>query len=168
MKNGNCLKAFLSIILAFAFLQCTSIKKAPRKDDLGFDLDGELLIYIQQSPCMGKCPSYEASFYTGKRMVYEGKKHMPLIGKYEFLVPEQLIKSLIFEAVKQNVKQVPDSVSIPPDVPVTRIWVVINGKMKKMVGWIGSGNTTFKNYAKLVSDEVKFMISDQEGRKMEN
>ncbi len=168
MKNGNLIKACFIIILAFTFLQCSTTKKVQKTDDIGFDPDGELLIYIQQSPCMGKCPSYEASFYTGKRMVYEGKKHMPLIGKYEFLVPDQLTKSLIFEAVKQNIKLVPDSISIPPDVPVTRIWVVINGKMKKMVGWVGSGNTTFKNYSKLVSDEVKFMITDQEGRKMEN
>jgi len=166
MKNGNLLKAFLSMILAFTFFECSTSKKVPKADDLGFEPDGELLIYIQQSPCLGKCPSYEASFFTGKRMVYEGRKHMPLLGKYEFLVPDAMTKNLIFQAVKQNVKLVPDSVSIPPDVPVTRIWVVINGKMKKMVGWVGSGNETFNNYTKLLSNEVKFMTTDQEGRKI--
>ena len=166
MKNRNPLKGFLFLILAFTFFQCSTQKKVLKNDDPGFDPDGELLIYIQQSPCLGKCPSFEASFFTGKRMVYEGKKYMPLLGKYEFLVPDELTKNLIFQAVKQNVKQVPDSISIPPDVPVTRIWVVINGKMKKMVGWVGSGNETFKNYSKLLSDEVKFMTTDQEGRKV--
>jgi len=166
MKNGNLLMPFFSTLLALTFYQCASSKKVPKTNDIGFDPNGELLIYIQQSPCLGKCPSYEASFYTGKRMVYDGKKHMPLLGKYEFLIPEELTKNLIFQAVKQNVKVVPDSIAIPSDVPVTHIWVVINGKMKKMVGWVGSGNETFKNYTKLLSDEVKFMTTDQEGRKI--
>jgi len=65
-----------------------------------------------------------------------------------------------------NLKLVPDSISIPPDVPVTRIWIVINGKMKKMVGWMGSGNETFQNFVKLVSTEVKAMITEQEGKKI--
>jgi hypothetical protein len=145
---------------------CKSTGKVQKGNESRTNSKEELLIYIQQSPCRGKCPDYEARFYTGKKMIYEGRSHMPLIGKYEFLVPEELTKSLIFEAVKMNVKLVPDSVAIPQDVAVTRVWVVINGKMKKMVGWTGSGNETFKNYVKLLQTEVKTMITDQEGIKM--
>jgi len=166
MKYYNSSTSCWIAILVFVFFGCSTTKIAQKNAPIEMDPNGELLIYIQQFPCLGKCPAYEASFYSGRRMVYEGKSNMPLLGKYEFYIPDDLTKSLIFSAVKLNVKQIPDSISIPKEAPVTMIWVVINGKMKKMIGWAGSGNETFKKYSTLVSTEVRSMIADQEGRKI--
>lgn len=145
---------------------CASAGKAQKDNASGADNKAELLIYIQQSPCMGKCPVYEASFYTGRKMVYNGLAHMPVTGKYEYLLPADLTKNLIFEAVKMNLKLVPDSVTVPPDAPVVHLWVTINGKMKKMVGFTAGGNQTFTNYVKLIHSEVRAMISEQQGLKI--
>ena len=167
MKTGKSLQPCWLVCIAIFLSFCSTNKTVQKDTSLFEDSNHELLIYIQQGTCLGKCPNYEAWFYTGKKMVYEGKANMPLIGKYEFLLSEELTKNLIFEAVKMNVKLVPDSLSTPPNKPVTRIWVVINGKLKKMVGWTESGNETFKKFTKLVSGEVRAMITEQEGRKTE-
>lgn len=115
---------------------------------------------------MGKCPDYEAWFYSGRKMVYEGRSHMPVLGKFEYLIPAELTKNLIFEAVKQNVKLIPDSMPTPPDVSVIKIIVNINGKVKKISGWTGFGNENFNSFVRLVHGEVKAMIQDQEGIKI--
>jgi hypothetical protein len=163
MNYKHWLLRFSLLILVWG---CSTSKLLQKDKDSESDSNESLLIYIQQGACLGKCPQYEASFFTGKKMIYEGRKHMPLLGKYEFFVPEELTKNMIFEAVKKNVKLVPDSMAIPPDVPTTRIWVVINGKMKKMVGWTGGGNEVFKNYADFLQAEVKALVADQEGKKI--
>lgn len=129
--------------------------------------EAPLLIYIQQSACMRKCPEYKAWFYSGNRMVYHGIKNMPLLGRYEFFVPDELTKSLIFEAIKLNIKTLPDSIVAPPDAGQTRFWVVMNGKMKKTSGWIGCEHQAFNDYGKFLAKEVRAMITDQEGKKLE-
>lgn len=98
-------------------------------------------------------------------MIYEGRAHMPVLGKFEYLIPQELTKNLIFEAVKQNLKLVPDSMPTPPDVSTVKIIVNINGKIKKITGWTGFGNENFNSYVRLVHGEVKAMIQDQEGIK---
>jgi hypothetical protein len=163
MMKGTC----KVLIFGLLVLAGCSVPKSLQKDkDSNSDSNETLLIYIQQGACLGKCPQYEARFFTGKKLMYEGKKHMPVLGKFEYFVPEEFTKNLIFEALKRNVKLVPDSMPTPPDVPVTRIWVVLNGKMKKMVGWTGGGNGTFKSYADFLQAEVKAMVQEQEGKRV--
>ncbi len=169
ISNFASMKAGLKILRVLIFLMLTacSATKSPKKGkDTGSDSKESLLLYISQGACMGKCPQYEATFYTGKKMEYEGKKHMPLLGKYEFFVPDELVKNLIFEAVKRNVKTLPDSIPTPPDVPLTRIVVVINGKLKSTTGWTGCSYEIFNEYARFLQAEVKALVSEQEGKKI--
>jgi hypothetical protein len=97
-------------------------------------------------------------------MTYQGISRMPVLGEYEYLIPDELTKNLIFEAVKQNIKLIPDSMPIPEGAQKIRLQVVINGKMKKMVGSIQGGNEAFIKYVKLVHSEVQAMVLDQEGK----
>ena len=87
---------------------------------------------------------------------------MPVLGTYEYLLPPELTKNLIYEAIKMNLKLVPDSMPIPPNVAVTRLRIVTDGKERRIVGWTG-GNEIFKNYIKLVYTEVRNMVEDQQG-----
>jgi hypothetical protein len=157
---------FLRVCMFMAMAACASSKTMQKDKNTASDGKESLLVYISQGACMGKCPQYEAAFFSGKKMLYEGKKHMPLLGKYEFFVPDELVKNLIFEAVKKNVKTLPDSVPTPPDVPTTRIRVVINGKMKNITGWTGSNYEIFNDYARFLQTEVKALVSEQEGKKI--
>lgn len=158
----------ISVFLLFALL-CGCKASKPGKTTKKAKTDGEeiLLISIDQSACMGKCPDYSAQFFTGRKMIYEGRNYMPVLGKFEYFIPAELTKNLLFEATKMNLKLVPDSMPIPPDVSVIRLTVVLNGKEKTMVGWTGFGNSTFNSFVKLVHNEVRSMIVDQEGMKFD-
>lgn len=156
----------LFFLMTFLILACSGGKKLSKKKSAKDPEDEILLISIEQSPCLGKCPHYKAQFYSGRKLYYEGYSHMPVLGRYEYLLPQDLTKNLMYEAVKMNLKTVPDSMPCPPDVSVIHLTVNLNGKYKRMVGWIGFGNEIFNNYVKLVHGEVKAMVSEQEGLKM--
>lgn len=145
---------------------CSVLSKSQKDKESTVDSNSNLLIYIQRGTCKGKCPVYEASFYTGKKMTYQGVSRMPLIGKYQYLVPDELVKNLIFEAVKLNLAQVPDSTAVPEGAQKTRIRIVINGVMKQIIGNSETGDENFKKYVKLLHTEVNAMIVEQEGIKL--
>lgn len=149
-------------LLLMAACRCKMANSGSKDNKGKVDSKSKLLIYIQQSSCLGKCPQYEATFYTGHRMVYKGVKYMPVVGSYEYLLPAEMTKNLIFEAVKLNLKTVPDSMPYPPDVPVTHLRIVMDGKERRIVGWTGS-NESFKNFVNLVYKEVRAMTEDQQG-----
>lgn len=158
-------KILLFLLIPF-LINCSSGKKTVKKKTAQEDGDEVLLIAIEQNPCMGKCPHYEAQFYSGRKLFYNGLAHMPVLGQFEYLLPTDLTKNLIYEAVKLNLKNVPDSMPCPPDVSVIRLTVNINGKYKRMVGWTGFGNESFNQYVKMVYGEVRGMITEQEGIKL--
>jgi len=140
-----------------------SVKSKMQKDKESFvESSSHLLIYIQQGPCSGKCSVYEASFYSGQHLVYNGLSRMPLIGKFRYLLPADMTKNLIFEAVKMNLAQVPDSSAIPDGTQKVVLKIVLNGKMKRIVG-SPNGNFVLKNFIKLLHTEVCAMVVEQEG-----
>jgi hypothetical protein len=133
----------------------------------GGDSNSNLLISIQRGHCEKKCPVYEANFYSDKRMTYQGTSKMPLLGSYSFLIPNEVTKNLIFEAVKLKLNELPEKLPIPADVPVTTIRIVINGKMKQISGYATKNKDPFSQFVSLLHSEVYSMITEQEGQKTE-
>lgn len=95
-------------------------------------------------------------------MVYKGEKHMSLTGNFEYVVPPQLIKNLVFEAKKAGIQKLPADLGYAPDLPGIELFVVIDGR-KKSIKSDGMMPENLKNYVKLVHDEVAAMIAEQEG-----
>lgn len=89
---------------------------------------------------------------------------MPLIGKYDFFLPKDLTKNLLFEAVKLNLKLVPDSVPIPEGEQKVKLQIVLSGKEKTIVAPAQSGDPIFRQYLKLIQAEVRAMVSEQQGK----
>lgn len=162
MHNKFWLQYFWLLMLAWAIGACKMTNSGSKDKKQTLDSKSKLLIYIQQGACQGKCPQYEATLYTGQKMIYTGNKYMPVLGTYEYLLPPELTKNLIYEAIKMNLKLVPDSMPIPPNMAVTRLRIVTDGKERRIVGWTG-GNEIFKKYIKLVYTEVRNMVEDQQG-----
>jgi len=160
------LSRFLSFCLTINWLLIfagCSVKSKVQKDKESFvESSSNLLIYIQQGPCSGKCSVYEARFYSGQQLVYNGQSRMPLIGKYRYLLPADMTKNLIYEAVKMNLAQLPDSVEIPDGAQKIVLKIVMNGRMKRIVG-TPNFDPVFKRFIQLLHTEVCAMVTEQEG-----
>jgi len=156
--------SFCLIIAGLLLSAGCSVKTKMQKDKESFvESSSNLLIYIQQGRCAGKCTVYEASFYSGKQLVYNGESRMPLIGKFRYLLPAEMTKNLIFEAVKMNLAQLPDSVEIPEGAQKIVLKIVMNGKMKRIVASPSNCDPVFRNYIRMLHTEVCAMVTEQEG-----
>lgn len=128
----------------------------------------KLLISVNQGSCQGKCQQFEAAYFSGQKMVYNGNSRMPLLGKYEFFIPEQLPGSLIAEALKLNLSSLPDSISSPDGEQRIKILFLLNtGKMKSVSAGASSGPDNFRSFVKFMNSEVRSMIEDQQGVKID-
>lgn len=157
--------ACLGVLACFSIFSCKVSTKTQKDNDFEVDPNANLLIYIQQFPAKGKVPVYTASFYTGQLMEYEGVSRMPLLGAYDFFLPKDFAKNLIFEAVKLNLKLVPDSSAIPEGEQKVKLHIVMSGKEKTIVASAQSGDPIFRQYLKMLQSEVRAMVTEQQGRK---
>jgi hypothetical protein len=157
---------FWTKVLPIFFFACSVSSRLQKDKESSGDSNSKLLISIQQGFCKGKCPVYEANFYTGKKMIYEGRSRMPLLGKYQYLVPDELTKNLIFEAVKLNLKILPDSSEIPEGAQKIRVRLVINGNLKHIVRSTANQEENFSKFVRLLFSDVNAMITEQEGVKL--
>lgn len=128
----------------------------------------KLLISVEEGPCQGKCSQFEVAYYSEQKMVYKGISRMPLLGKYEFFIPEQLPGSIIAEALKLNLSGLPDSISSPDGEQRIKVRFLLNtGKIKSVSAGANSGPDNFRSFVKFMNSEVRSMIEDQQGFKVD-
>ena len=99
--------------------------KTPKQED-----HGTLVMTIKRTPCYGSCPWYEASFYDDGTILYEGKKHVRHIGKFQLKANPKTIRTLTNKAQKigffKMEKTYPSNNAHKiPDLPTTVLMVKI-------------------------------------------
>jgi hypothetical protein len=127
----------------------------------------KLLISVSLSPCSTKSSQFTAEIYTGQKMIYHGISRMPVLGKYSYLIPEQMSRSLLSEAERLKLSELPDSITSPEG--EQRVWLKIqrpNGTYKSLSAGMKSLPASLSEFLKRLSAEVNEMVSDQEGEKI--
>ncbi len=92
---------------------------------------------------------------------------MPVLGKYSYLIPEQMSRSLLSEAERLKLSELPDSITSPEG--EQRVWLKIqrpNGTYKSLSAGMKSLPASLSEFLKRLSAEVNEMVSDQEGEKI--
>lgn len=151
--------------LFLAVLGCRVSGPAQKDKEFTADKNAYLLISLQQFPAPGRHPVFDARFYSDRRMVYSGVKRMPLLGNYSFYLPDNMVKNLLFEAIKLNIKNVPDSLPVPDGEQKIKLFLVQNGIARTLVGPSRTGDPAFREFVRLLYQEVASMVSEQEGKK---
>ena len=97
----------------------------------------KLLVSFLKTSCFGKCPEYEARFYSDGRVVYVGKKYVQHIGTYEANIDKvelDQLKGQAMDAGFENLAEVyPMNGRQISDLPVTVTGFYFNGTFKKIV-----------------------------------
>ena len=161
------MKLHLVYFLVFLALSClnscmlTKGKEKPKEPII------KLLLSIEEGPCTGKCSRYDAQFFSGQKMVYNGISRMKVIGSYAYFIPEQLPKNLLAEAATLKLAELADS--IPSEEGEQRIrirFLLPNGSLKRISAGVRTAPPSFRSFIKLVDNEVRSMTEDQEGEKI--
>lgn len=62
-------------------------------------------IIFSKTPCMGRCPHYNATIFPDGRVQYEGFQNAPVVGKREFKVPVSTVNTILAQAREMNFAQ---------------------------------------------------------------
>ena len=127
----------------------------------------KLLISFEQGPCQGKCTRFNADFYSGQKMVYQGISRMPLLGNYAYFIPEKLPYNLLAEAQKLKLMEFPDSIPSAEGEQRIRVrYVLANGSFKQISAGSQSAPASLLAFIKILAGEVRALVEDQQGEKI--
>jgi hypothetical protein len=56
------------------------------------------VLTFERTPCFGTCPAYAMQVYADGRVAYEGRSHVPLMGKQDFKLPAAAVAEMLRQA----------------------------------------------------------------------
>jgi hypothetical protein len=105
--------------------------------------EGNLLITINRTGCLGDCPAYSARIYADGTVVYVGAGSVKELGERRHKISQGAIQALIKEFHRLDYWSLKDSYEVDQqgrattDVPVTTTSICLNGKRKQVVNIYG-------------------------------
>lgn len=118
-----------------------------------------LFVSIERTPCYGQCPMYKFSIYTSGYAVYEGKRFVEKLGKYE-----ARISASVMEEIEQKAKAInyfgfrDEYPKTAVDFPSVKTSMVLDGKRKNIMDGTGAPTALkeFEKYLDSVKDSVEW------------
>jgi hypothetical protein len=68
-------------------------------------------VMFSKTPCLGRCPHYNATIYPDGRVSYEGFRYAPVEGKREFKLPVSTVNTILAQARAINFAKLPKTYS---------------------------------------------------------
>jgi len=155
---------FTLLFLAIVGLSgCKSQKKSTGADKIA--KNAKVLVYIRKTPCYGKCPAYEASFYDNGQVIYFGKSNIPLLGRYLYTVPKETIANFQNQARRINYHKLQKSWMLNTDLPSTITEINFDGTTSK-IEVQGNAPDDLRKLQELIHTTVITMTEEQPGKKL--
>lgn len=127
---------FIASFFILLFVKCKSQEKISNSDTfhVSGDQNDSLFLYLERTPCFGRCSTYVVSVYSSGYVVYEGKQFVTRIGKHAAWMDKDKMQSLVNEALKLKYTSLKDEYKTEgvADLPITKSSIVIDGKRKSV------------------------------------
>ncbi|OGX88422.1 hypothetical protein BEN47_08735 [Hymenobacter lapidarius] len=90
------------------------------------------VLTFERTACFGKCPTYVMQVYADGRVVYEGRRYVPLMGLQELKLPAATVAEMLRNAKEANFEQFQERYAMnTSDLPSTVVGVrQANGQLK--------------------------------------
>jgi hypothetical protein len=146
-------KKLLSVCSAVVMLQlliltsCKGPKASTSKDETTESNADSLVAYLERTPCFGKCPYYSIRIYKSGYVVYEGKRDVDKIGRFQTNAFAGCFKELGQFALNTGFFDLANEYRNPhlTDFPTIYIEVNYAGKKKKITHYDASPPDTLVN-----------------------
>jgi hypothetical protein len=119
MKN---IALVVSCLILLAATSCSSTKKSAVI--LQYQKDS-LLVAIERGACFGACPEFKATVYKSGLAIYQGRRHVNLVGAYQAKLTKSQLDSLLNYIRSERVEDF-DSAYVNPrlaDFPAYFLWI---------------------------------------------
>ncbi|OGX82284.1 DUF6438 domain-containing protein [Hymenobacter glacialis] len=90
------------------------------------------VLTFERTACFGKCPTYVMQVYADGRVVYEGRRYVPLMGLQELKLPAATVAEMLRKAREANFEQFQERYAQnTSDLPSTVVGIrQANGQLK--------------------------------------
>ena len=123
------------------------------------------LLHFQKTPCLGVCPSYEATIMENGTILYIGHSHVPVLDTVIFTLPRQQLEMLRQEASHLNYTSLKDSYLTDwSDMPSTITTFFKAGKEVKRVKQEEGGPKPLLDFQEKVHTLI-MGLADEEAKK---
>ncbi len=138
--------AFVMIPLLI-LTSCKGPKASTSKDETTVSNADSLVAYLERTPCFGKCPYYSIRIYKSGYVVYEGKRDVDKIGRFQTTLSQDALKELGQFALSTGFFDLANEYRNPhlTDFPTIYIEVNYAGKKKKITHYDASPPDTLVN-----------------------
>lgn len=121
-----------------------------------------LVASIEMGACMGRCPQYRALIYRPGRMEYFGQRNMPRNDTLQYKLMDGFVATLLQEAKRIRFAALPDSLPTPPDAPVVRLFVYLDGRRKTVRFAQEAAPDELRQFARHFHENVVAILEEQE------
>ncbi len=150
------------MILASCKTPEQSVKTTPAEEKTEaaaiYATQDSLIASIERTACYGTCPIYKFSIYNSGYAVYEGKRFVDKIGKFESRVSLPIIEEIKAKARAMKYFELQDEYpKKASDFPSVKTSVVLDGKRKNINDGIGLLKD-FEGYLDSVCDSLAWKL----------
>ncbi|MCG3165768.1 MAG: hypothetical protein POELPBGB_01543 [Bacteroidia bacterium] len=121
--------------------------------------EDSLFVYLERTACYGQCPMYKFSIYNSGYAVYEGKRFVEKLGKYEARISKTELDEIRSKARAINYFDFKDEYpKTASDFPATKTAVVLDGKRKDIMDGSNAPSALkeFEKYLDSVKDSAEW------------
>lgn len=118
-----------------------------------------LVAYLERTACYGQCPMYKFSIYNSGYAVYEGKRFVEKLGKYQAHLDASVLEEIKTKAKAINYFGFKDEYpKTASDFPATKTAIVLDGKRKDIMDGTGAPSALkeFEKYLDSVKDSAEW------------
>lgn len=107
------MRRFVTLLLAASLSGCAAQSpQAPKSAEkataqAAAPVAAAPVIMFSKTPCLGRCPHYNATIFPDGRVQYEGFQHAPLEGKREFTISVSTVNTILAQARAMNFASLP-------------------------------------------------------------
>jgi hypothetical protein len=165
-------KSLVAFVILAVFSSCTTPKQTTEaKPETTTTVDTKtevaaahptqdsLVAYLERTACYGQCPMYKFSIYNSGYAVYEGKRFVEKLGKYEAHLNASVLEELKTKAKAINYFGFKDEYpKTASDFPATKTAIVLDGKRKDIMNGTGAPSALkeFEKYLDSVKDGAEW------------
>ena len=129
---------FTVIFLSSVLYSCSNQLKLSNTEEADKLMsESKQVVYLERTPCYGKCPTYKVEIYANGIVNYEGIRFVDMVGTYVGLLDESDIEGITDKALELGYFEFEDTYPVntqpPQDLPQTISMINAAGKTQRVV-----------------------------------
>lgn len=110
------------------------VEAEPKTENTPVPQSNAPVLVFRKTPCLGRCPHFEASIFADGRVQYNGYQHVAKTGAHELRLPADVVQAMVNQTTQIGFANLqPQYLSGASDMPSTYLTLNVPGQTSKTV-----------------------------------